>query len=181
MHHRPPTLSLLILVLLSSSTDALAIVIRHDLEASLYTTEGDKYPEVMTVLAESGSAPAERAPLYATLLSPSWALSVAHGAEAFSTASLRVDVAGKVYDNVKVDHWFPHPCFTHAEDSIDLALIHFPDPPWPAKAHYPRLYDASDELSKVLILVGRGAHGHGIQALQEGADYGPLLNATNTV
>jgi hypothetical protein len=163
------------------STPADAILIRHDLDSGLYGAHADQYPSVMTFLSPADERVAETASLSATLLARDWSLTAAHGADEFQQTTLRVEVRGVVYDDVAFDIWAPHPCFDSWTGPQDLGLVHFPTPPWPELEVYPSLYDGSDELGKVIVIVGGG--GFGTRALGSDGEAlaAPFRNATNTI
>ena len=158
-----------------------AIVIRHDLDPGIYGAQGSEYPSVMTFLWPAEEGTAETASLSATLLSRDWAVTAAHGADEFAQRTLRIEVAGVIYEDVSFDLWLPHPCFDDAQGDHDIGLVHFPDPPWPAMDSYPQLYREDDELGKVVVFVGRGAPGTGEDGSDGDVAGGPFRNATNTI
>ncbi|MGB0590732.1 MAG: hypothetical protein ACPGU1_13720 [Myxococcota bacterium] len=170
-----------ILMLLVPSSTAGAIVIRHDIDPGIYGAQSDHYPSVLTFLWPAEAGVAETASLSATLLSRHWALTAAHGADEFAQGTLRIEVAGVIYEDVAFDRWAPHPCFYSDESPHDLGLVHFPSPPWPALDAYPRLYDQRDEQGKVIVFVGRGAPGTGELGSDGDTPGGPFRNATNTI
>ena len=168
--------------LVASSTQTKALIVRPDLSESLFRTSGEDYPSFVSFMEAPGAEQDDRVALSGTLLSHQWALTAAHGADIFNKGVVRVEVAGEVYADVVVALWLPHPCYDTDEGTHDLALIHFEAPPWSPSKPYPRLYVADDELSKVLVLVGRATQGLAEQTTSPAdEDSMSLRNATNTV
>ena len=61
---------------------------------------------------------------------------------------------------------------------MDIGLVHFPTPPWPALETYPALHGSRDELGKVILFVGRGAPGDGQTGSDGDTPGGTMRHAT---
>lgn len=172
----------LLSILLLSTLQAHAIVIRHDVDAAHYITPSEHYPEVVSFLEpEAHWGTSGAASLSGTFLSPHWVLTAAHGGDIFEGSHVRIQTGGAIYEDVPFERWFPHPCFDEKESPMDLGLVYFPSPPWPGLERYPSLFTGDDELGKVILFVGQGAMGDGRLGDDDDASDGTMRHATNTV
>jgi hypothetical protein len=130
-----------------------AIIIRHDINPSSYEASPSDYPAVFGLLKTRRGfwdCPA-------TLIAPQWAVTAGHCSqaprirEALSAGGYQVEIAGR--ENV-IDRIVVHP------GGVDIALLHLGN----AVTHVVpiALYSTSDEVGRVVDMVGWGDTGTGL-------------------
>lgn len=151
---------------LSATSDAEAIVIRHDVDDAEYVVDPAEYP-ALTDLISPGDC-------IGTLVEASHVLSVAHCAVDLEAGDA-LTFAGVDYT---VQEVFLHPQWDD-EDAFDIAVVRLTEPvvgvePMP-------VYRGEDEDGATLTLVGRGVTATGLVGEAGGRTDGLLRRATNVV
>lgn len=160
---------------------AHAIIMRHDVDQSRYLVLGHEHSAGLVNIALVSR---DGSPLLfngmGTLIAPNWVLTAAHVAQPLAERVARgphyVFVKGRGY---RVAQVIIHPGYDPNTVANDIALVRLESPvrnPEPVC-----LYEGSDELGKVVILVGSGVQGDGATGpLMDNPD-GALRGATSTV
>ncbi len=136
-------------LLASASTDAGAIVLRHDRDDARYRDLAADYPMVCKVGGGMG-----------TLITPTWVVTAAHVAEQMVSEVRFGDLV------VPVDRTFLHPDYAMEGKHRDIALIRLASPVTgivPAQ-----LYAWDDELGQRVVFVGDGWTGTGLTGPSKG-------------
>ncbi len=135
----------------SPHTASNSIIRRHDVPDSLYIQLGRRYASLvhLNIPVPEGAADGE-----GTLIAPRWVLTAAHVAAEIGPGHL-VAVADQSY---RVDSVIRHPEWDDGPN--DIALLHLERAVHGVRPA--RLYRASDEADRVLVLVGYGDVGTGI-------------------
>jgi hypothetical protein len=152
----------------SCATPAFAIIGRHDVPADAYLADPEGFSNVGLLMGQVES----------TLVAPRWAVTAAHTIERESPfLDWRVELRGRRFDIEKVI-LHPRRVRESVDSDFDLALLKLTEG---AQGVTPApLYDASDEVGREAILIGRGATGTGDRPAEAQRD-GRLRRATNIV
>jgi hypothetical protein len=178
--------TILVLLLLSVSSAASAIVIRHDVDDSKYRVSAAEFPALVDLLGEG----------HGMLIAPRWVLTAAHALRYISVVEVKLNGLPR-----KVERVIVHPDYKELPQSMidealkdgdgskvvqligssaDLALIKLAQPV--ADVAPALLYRGKDELGRIVKLIGRGATGTGVKGLKPHAPHRTALRrAYNTI
>lgn len=149
-----------------SPSPAYAIITRHDVDDAEYVVDAADYPALVNLL-EPGDC-------LATLVHPSYLLTVAHCAAELETGAT-LSVGGETRTATTITL---HPRWNDA-NAFDIALVRL-DSPVLSVQPIP-LNRAEDEENSEVELLGRGRHGTGENGESGATDDAQLRRATNTV
>ncbi len=174
-----PILAVSVAAMLACAAPASAIIMRHDVDQSRYLLLGHEHRAGLALLAAPSR---DGSPLLfngmGTLIAPDWVLTAGHAVDALQAqegSARYVYVKGRGY---RVAEVIVHPEFSLANISNDIALIRLEQPvrnPAPVC-----LYEADDEMGEVVVLVGAGVQGDGLNGPSQDPD-GALRGATTTI
>lgn len=134
-----------LLLILLATVPAQSIIIRHDRDDARYLELGKKYPAVCFMVPDGEG----------TLIAPQWVLTAAHVAEQKQLERVRFDDGAEYAITQKI----LHPEWRDGQPH-DIALVKLAEP---VRGVAPvALYEASDEVGKTVLFVGRGDHGTGM-------------------
>jgi hypothetical protein len=175
----------LFLALVSLPFAAGAIVIRGDVDDAKYRIDGLAFPALADMPGEGHGA----------LIAPEWVVTAAHAAP-MEGMNAEVVINGKAY---KVERVFLHPGYKRMPDALgkealatgdpsrihaflagsdDIALIKLASPVDDVAPV--SLYRGSEEVTKIAMLVGKGATGNGVDG-QSGSHRTDLRRAFNAI
>ncbi len=147
--------------------NAHAIIIRDDVDDAEYVVDQAQYPAVVRLI-DSGDC-------LATLVHPTWVLTVAHCAADLETGAT-LDVAG---ESRTVNGITIHPRWQEGGDTYDIAMVRLDAAALHVEPY--QIYRGSDEVDRPVEILGAGVTGTGEGGESRGVDDGMLRRATNTV
>jgi secreted trypsin-like serine protease len=157
---------ILVLLWLSQSFIAQAIVMRHDVDTSEYLLDTLEYQSTIHV---DGCT--------ATLIAPRWILTAAHCIGNHYPTGLLLKLADQ---NIAVKSTYMHPEFTQeGTPHHDIALIELAEPSFSIIPTPP--YEKNDEQGEVMKLVGYGGTGNGQTGVTNRCNPCELHGADNIV
>ena len=148
------------------SAPANAIMVRHDIPDADYHIEDSVYPAVTDLL--------RRGDCMGTLIAPRWVVSAAHCAWDLlgeTGHELTFDGVGYVVDEVHI-----HPAMSKR---YDIALLELVDPVVGVQPM--EIYRDTDEVGQVMVIMGRGDTGTGLDGMLGATWDGQLRRAYNTM
>jgi len=156
----------LMLLLLSQSFVAQAIVMRHDVDTAEYLLDTLDYQSTIHV---DGCT--------ATLIAPRWILTAAHCIGNHYPVGLQLSIADQ---SIAVKNTHMHPEFTQeGTPHHDIALIELAEPSFSIIPTPP--YEENDEQGKIMKLVGYGGTGNGQTGVTNRCNPCELRGADNIV
>lgn len=144
-------LLLLLLVIAQAFAPADSIIRRHDVDDARYVDYAQ------TLSARFSIVRYNRTDVAGTLVGPTWILSAAHVAKSIQPGSKLIAFDG---DSLVVEGVTLHPDWLRDGSPHDIALIELSD-----SVHlpeYPSLYSGSDELDRIVVMIGNGDIGTGL-------------------
>lgn len=145
------------LVLLAAIGSAQAIVIRHDVESAKYEHFASQFHCIATFWGQyQGKASVAGS---GTVIAKSWILTAAHVANGLKPGA-KVQIGTDFY---RVKRAVLHPQWRDQHFANDIALVELTEPT--SLSDWPELYQQSDEQGMVLVFVGQGDTGNGLQGV----------------
>ena len=163
----------LILVSFSDTTsnEQNSMLIRHDKDEAEFLKIAEQFQQYMCHVNLPGCE--------STIVADQWALTAAHCAieivNEFRDGRKHFVVINDI--EIEVDKVIMHPSWTASRDENDIALLHLKQKP--IGALQAKLYTDTDELDKLVYMVGGGDKGNGI--IGENGNDGKQRGATNRI
>lgn len=150
-------LSVIAAIGIVAAYSAQAIVIRHDVASEEYEQFALQFRGVATFWGNyQGKASVEGT---GTLIAKSWILTAAHVANVLKPGA-KVQIGTDIY---RVKRSVLHPDWRVQQFANDIALVELTEPT--SFSEWPELYTQADEQGMVLMFVGQGDTGHGLQGV----------------